>query len=199
MINLSLGQLLLDLVESFVSDRVLAPVFVIKMPPFRFIHREPLRFHRIAQQLAVPPLERGSAGIIRICAVGRFVVRSDHLDRLPCLDVVKCQIDSGAAVVARTLGRVGHEDLFVLRGRVPKHLCHVPGAVGIVNEKTVTLFLQLPMCPQGRLGRRTLREGSSLRIKNTAKKIVGRRVPNIQLYRRIEPGQLDEVGSPKRA
>jgi hypothetical protein len=55
------------------------------------------------------------------------------------------------------------------------------------------VFFQLAVRTGDRFGRRPLQEGPRFGIKDASQKVVGRRVPNFQLYRRIEPGDLDQV------
>ena len=55
-----------DLVERDVPDWILLPILVIEMPPLRLIDGEALRLHCVAQQLAVPTLERSSTWIVRV-------------------------------------------------------------------------------------------------------------------------------------
>src|SRR5262249_38810674 len=96
-----------QLLERLVADGVLAPVLVVEVPPLRLVHREALRLHRPAQQVAVPALKRRAPDVVRVRAVRHLVVAADHLDRLAGLAVVQRQIDGAAAVVPRPLLRVG--------------------------------------------------------------------------------------------
>ena len=46
-----------DALETFVADAIPLPVFVIEVPPLRFVDGKTFRFHRRSQQVAVPALK----------------------------------------------------------------------------------------------------------------------------------------------
>src|SRR5574341_468465 len=52
--------------QPLVQDRVLLPILEVEMPPLVRVHGEALRFHRLAQLLAVPALEARAAGVVGI-------------------------------------------------------------------------------------------------------------------------------------
>src|SRR5438132_10126019 len=90
-----------------IHDRIFLPVFVIEVPPLGFIDREPFRLHRPSQQLSMPTLERSAARIIRISAIGGFVVGADHLDGLAGLQIVERQVNRTTSIVTRALRWIG--------------------------------------------------------------------------------------------
>src|SRR4029078_5511119 len=83
------AQSTLDPVEGDVADAVVAPVLVVEVPPFLWVHGEALWLHRLPQQLAVPTVQRGPARIFRICTVRALVVGADHLHGLAGLEIVQ--------------------------------------------------------------------------------------------------------------
>src|SRR6185503_8336880 len=115
-----------------------------------------------------------------------FVVRAHHLDWPAGLQIVKCQIDRCAAIVARAFRRICDEQLFVLGSRFPKYFRHIPRAISVVNEQAVTRLLQLPVDANESFRRRALQEGTRLRIENRTEEIVSGGVTNIELDRWIE-------------
>src|SRR5262245_10252872 len=90
----------LDLLERQVQDRILLPILVIEMPPFGFVDGKAFGFHRSPQEIALPALWRGAAGVGGIGAIRHFVVAADHGDGLTGLTIVQRQIHRAAAIVA---------------------------------------------------------------------------------------------------
>src|SRR5262245_49599283 len=72
--------LLLQLLKRHIHDRIRPPIAVIEMPPFGFVDAEAFGLHRLAQQVALPALERRAAEVIRIRAVAELVVAAGHED-----------------------------------------------------------------------------------------------------------------------
>src|SRR6516225_8849372 len=128
-----------ELLKGYVSDGVLAPVFVVEVPPFGLIDGESLRLHGPAEQVAVPALERGPAGIIGERAGRHFVVEAGHLDRLVGLEVKQREIDGASAIVARALCGIGDEDFSVLGSRIPENFGDIPGTVAVVDQQAVAV------------------------------------------------------------
>ena len=88
-----------NLIEADVQDWILLPVVEVEVPPLGFVNLKALGFHRSAQQIAMPSLQRSAAGIIRIRAVGCLVLSAHHLDRLLRFQVIQRDINGGAAIV----------------------------------------------------------------------------------------------------
>src|ERR1700676_4401564 len=112
------------------------------MPPLVIVDGEAFGFHGPAEQIAMPALERGAAGIIGEGTWRHFVVGARHFDGLACFQIVEGEIDGAAAIVARTLRGIGYEDFaFGWRG-VPENFGYVPGAIGVVNQQAVAVGLE---------------------------------------------------------
>src|SRR6185436_7407490 len=137
------SYLLLNLIEGYVTDSVLLPIFVIEVPPFGLVDFETLRLHCIAQQVAVPALQRSTTRIVRISAISRLVVSTHHGNGLSCLQIVERYVDSAATIVTRPLRWIGNKFLFVVWCRIPKHLRYVPGTVCVMDQQSITHFFQL--------------------------------------------------------
>src|ERR1700693_1515456 len=68
----------LQLLERHIQYRVLGRILEIEMPPFVLVHGEAFGLHGPAKQVAMPALQRGSAGIIGEGARGHLVVGAGH-------------------------------------------------------------------------------------------------------------------------
>ena len=100
--------------------------------------REPLRFHRVSEQVAVPALERRSTRVQRIRPIRQLVVATGHPNRSAGFQIIEREIDRRPAIVSRSLRRIRHEHMLVGRSAVPEHLRDVPRPIGIVNEQSIT-------------------------------------------------------------
>src|SRR2546425_13332860 len=107
------------------------------MPPLRLVNRKAFRLHGAAKQIAVPPLERSATGIIGKRAWGHFVVGSWHFDRFASCQVVECEIDGAAAIVAGGLGGGRGGKFFFRGGRLPQKFCGVPVRVSGGGQQAV--------------------------------------------------------------
>src|SRR5204863_3831948 len=96
----------------------------------------------VAQKLPVPALQRSAARIIGISARGRLVVSADHLKGLLCFQIVKCQVNRTAAIMARAARRISYKDFFVVRRGVPKNFSYVPWAISVMNQQAIAVLLQ---------------------------------------------------------
>jgi len=130
------------------------------MPPFGWIHGEPLLLHFSAQQLPVRALLVGAARVIRIRSRGHLVVPAGHLDFAAGLKIVQSQIHRATTIVTRSLGRVGDKFMLVRRGSVPEYFGDIPGPIGIENQQTVALLHQFAMGAQQSVRRGALQEGA---------------------------------------
>ena len=79
------------------------------------------------------------------------------------------------------------------RGSVPENLGDVPGAVAVVDQQSVTEWLQLVERTYQRLGRRPLHKRTGLGIDRSAQEIVGLRVANVEADGGIEGHELNEI------
>src|SRR5262245_43118802 len=68
-----------------------------------------------------------------------------------------------------------------------------------MNQNSVTLARAGSLYAHQGFGRRTLNEGTRLAVERGAKEIAGRCIANVELDRRIEDGQLDEIRRPELA
>src|SRR5580700_6051535 len=125
-----------------VQNWVFAPVFVIEVPPFVLVDGEALGFHGTAKQVAMPALERSAARIVGEGARRHFIISAGHFDGLAGSEIVECEIDGAAAIVARAFGGIGDEDLAFGGSGVPEDLGDVPGAIGVVYEQAVAEGLE---------------------------------------------------------
>src|SRR5262245_1526986 len=182
-----------DLLEGPVLDPVALPALEVEVPPLVLVHAEALGLHRVPEALALPALERGPADVVGVGAGAHLVVEPDHLGRRPGREVEEREVDRAAAVVARALARVGDED--ALRGgrRLPEHLGHVPGPVGVVDEQAVALLGESMVRAHQRLGRRALQEGARRLVDRRLQEVVRRGVAHVEPDRRIEGGDLHEI------
>src|SRR6266852_4397606 len=97
-----------QLFEREIQNRVSTPILVIEVPPFELVDLKTLRFHGMAQQVAMPALNCCSAGIKRIRPLGHFIIDARHLDRFARFQIIESQIHRAAAIVARALLRIGN-------------------------------------------------------------------------------------------
>src|SRR5688572_27669271 len=185
--------LLSDCAERDIQNGVLAPVLVIVMPPLVRLDRKPLRFHHRAQQIAAGALLGRAAGIIRIGTLGHLVIIARHLHRLAGFQFVHRQVHRGAAIVLRAALRIGDEFTLLARRHVPEQLGDGPRAIAVVDEETVAVRGQGAMRAHHRLGRRPLQKRARLLVDWLAEKVVGARVADVELDRRIELHELDEI------
>ena len=187
------SRLTVDRFEGLVPDAVFLPISIIEMPPFEFVHREPRRLHRLAQQLAVPTLPRGAPRIQWIGPCRKLIVTGHHLDRLARLQVIQSQIHRTAAVVTRAVRGVGNEIFQVTRRGIPKHFRDVPWAVGIMNQQPQTLLFQLLMGRHHRFCGRPLHKSTWLFVENRTREIIRGPVAYIELNGVCELGQVDQL------
>src|ERR1700690_867474 len=109
-----------------ISDPEVRIVVIVEVPPLKAVYRKSLALHRLAQQVAVPAFDRSAAWIERIRALRHLVIPAGHADWLACFQVVKRQINSAAAVMARSLARIGNKDLLIVGRTIPEHFGDVP-------------------------------------------------------------------------
>src|SRR4029077_8271995 len=164
------------------------------MPPLVPVHGEALGLHCPAEQIAMPALQRSSAGIIRERTWGHFVVRAGHLDWLSGFLFVKGEIDGASTIVPGTLRGIGDEDFALGRRCVPEDFGYVPGTIGIVNEQGVAQRFEAKQCAQQSVSCGALEKGAGLRVDRRAEEIVGGGVANIEMNAGVEGRQVDEVG-----
>src|SRR5436190_10955510 len=109
-----------------VQDRVLRPVFVVEVPPLGGINGKALAFHGSAKQIAAGAGFGVATGVVRIGALGKFVVAAGHLSFAAGLEVVKTDVRGAAAIVFGAFAWISDEFDFALfwRGRIPERLCH---------------------------------------------------------------------------
>src|SRR5689334_22349882 len=146
----------LQLLERQVEDRVLAPVFVIEMPPFRFVHGEIFAFHDLAQQVATLRFILGPTLVVGIRAFGHFIVAARHLHFPASLQIIEAEINGASAIMHGAFGWVSDELMLVRRSAIPKHLGDIPWAVAVVDDESVAERLQLGVGSNYSLGGRTL-------------------------------------------
>src|ERR1051326_2602969 len=182
-----------QLLQRRVPDPVELPVLVVEVPPLRVVHREALGFHGLPEHLPVPALPRGPAGVGGIGAVRHLVVDPRHLDGAPGLEIVERQVHGAATVVAGAGRGIGDELVLGGRGRVPEHLGHVPGPVGIVDQETEPLRPELPVGPYHRLRGRALHERPRLAVERRAQEVPRGGVADVEPDGGVEPDQLDQV------
>src|SRR6266852_4096626 len=72
----------LQFLERHIQHRVRVLILVIEMPPFVLVHRETFGLHGPAKQVAMPALQRSSAGIVWERTRGHLVVGAGHFDGL---------------------------------------------------------------------------------------------------------------------
>src|SRR5271163_3023453 len=176
-----------------VQDRVFVPVFVIEVPPLMLVDGEALGFHGAAKQIAVPALERSAAGIIRERSRRHFIVRARHLDGLARGEIVEREIDSAAAIVARTLRWIGDEDFAFGRSGVPENFGDVPGTIGVMNQQAVPERPKFVEGADKSFGGRSLQKRASLRVDRRTKKIVRGGVTDVEMDSGIKSSQFDEL------
>src|SRR6266404_2866025 len=169
------------------------------MPPLGLVYRKAFRLHGAAKQFAVPTLERSATGIIGEGTRRHFVVGSGHFDGFASRQVVECEIDGAAAVVARALRGIRNKDFAFRRSGVPENFRDVPRAIGVVDQQAVAEGLEFLLDAEEGIGSGTLQKGAGLRIDGSAEKVVGGGVANIQVNGRIAKGQFDQFRFSKRA
>src|SRR5689334_19003534 len=111
------------------------------MPPLLRIDRESLSLHRSPQQGSMATLLFRSSRVVGISPLRHLVIQAGHNHWLPGPQVKERQIDGASPIVTRSLFRVRNEDSLVLRGSIPEHPGHIPGAIGIMDEQAVAFFL----------------------------------------------------------
>src|SRR5258708_3910967 len=104
------------------------------MPPFEWIDQKTLLFHHMPQKFAMPALQGSAARIRGVGALRHLIIDAGHLHRFSRGEFVKAQVHGATAIVARTLRRVGYENLLVFGSSVPEYFCHIPRPVGVMNQ-----------------------------------------------------------------
>src|SRR5215211_5256250 len=153
-----------NLVEAEVEDGVLAPVFVVVMPPLFLVDGEALGLQRGAEQVAEAALLGGAARVVDVRALRHLVVLAGHRDLSAGLEVVEREVDGAAAVVARALRGVVDELLLVGGRDVPEEFGDRPRAVAVEDGEAVALLPERARRAGERRGGRALEEGARLRI-----------------------------------
>ena len=163
------------------------------MPPFEFVDVKAFVFHGVTQHFAMPPLQRGPAGITGIGADPTF-----RRTRRPCRSAFRSRDrkdsnprrsrDCGASPDwgrprKSSCRRASRPKTFWSHTRADRHR----GSGG-----RSPLF-QLPMGAQQRFRRGALHKCARLRIDRSAQEIVGRGVANIELDRGIERREIDQI------
>src|SRR5882672_1488658 len=141
----------------------------------------------------MPSLQRGASRIIRISPGSGLVIRADHLHRLLRFQIIERQVNGATAVMTRPLGRVGDENLLVVRRGVPENFGDVPGTISIMDEQTVTLRSQLAVDADYGCSGGALHESASFRIEDRPEKVVGGRVADFESDGRVELCQFDQI------
>src|SRR5439155_13965095 len=80
-----------------------------------------------------------------------------------------------------------------------KILVTYPRTVGVVDEQAIAKRVQLPACSKQSFGCGALHVGFRLRVNGLTKKIVFGGLSNIEMNRRIERREIDQVGLEKVA
>ncbi len=115
------------------------PSLKIEVPPFDVVDREPFRLHGVAQEVALPALAGGPAGIVGVRAGRELVVAANHPGGRVIGQAEEGEVDGGASVVLGALGWIGDEALTGRGNGFPEKLGDGPGAVGVVDQKLVAL------------------------------------------------------------
>ena len=94
----------------------------------------------------------------------------------------------------RPLGRVGDEDVLLRRRRVPEHLGDRPRPVGVVDQQPVAALREPAVGFHQGLGGGALQVGlGRRRVERGAEEVVRRGVAQIELDRRVEGTQFDQI------
>src|SRR5579859_928525 len=95
--------------------------------------------------------------------------------------------------------RISDKNPLVLGRGFPEDFRHVPGAVAIVDDQTVSLGLEIAMGAKQGFGRWPLQEGARFGINGRTQKIVRTGVAHVELDRRVELSQLHQISLEERA
>ena len=146
----------------------------------------------------MPALARGSAGIQRISTRRKFIVAAEHLNRLAGFEIIQRQVHGSAAIMNRAFRWISNEVAQAVRRGIPEHFGHVPRPVGIINQQAKAHFTQPLHHPAESFCCRTLHKSPRLAVKLRLHEIIGASVTDIEFYRRVDRGEIDEFWCEKR-
>src|SRR5947209_7413676 len=86
--------------KSRIPYRISGPVFVVKVPPFFWIHGKAFRFHGLAQELTTARLIGRAAGVIGKGTRGHLVISAGHVHGAASLAVIHGEVNGAATIVA---------------------------------------------------------------------------------------------------
>src|SRR5436305_13891710 len=133
----------------------------------------------------MPALQGSAAGIIWEGAVGQFVIGCGQLDGLAGFQIVQSEIDGAPTIVARALRGIGYENLALGWRGVPENLRYIPRTIGVVNEQSVAVGLEVDERVREGCSRWALEEGACLRVHRSAEEIVVRGIADVQMNGRV--------------
>ena len=188
-----LGKAAADLCEVPVDDRVLPPVLEVEVPPLGLVHGEAFALHRLPQQFTMFAFGGLATRVVGIRTRGHLVIDARHRHGLARAQLVEREIDGAATIVSRALGGIGNEFSERRRRRFPEDLRDPPRAIGIVNQQPIALTRERAVDAQECFSCGPLQVCGRPRVDRRAQEVVGGRVTNVELDRRIELRELDQI------
>jgi len=181
-----------ELFEGLVADGVVAPVFVVEVPPLVFVDGEAFGFHGGAKEVSELALEGCAAGVVGVGAFAHFVVEGGHFDGRVGFEVVEGDVGGTTAIVFGAAGGVGDEVFELGRGGFPEDPGDEPGAVGVVDDDAVAgLFQPIVGADEG-FGGGPLEVGAGGFVDGGGEEVVCAGVADVEADGGVEGGDVDE-------